>query len=190
MRKMTILRLFYKKLLFIGLALCFFTSPTLAENEMNDTLPAAIIKYSPAPLMPVGSGTYRKLGFSVYKATLWAPNSLYNPNKPYALELHYTRSVSKDTLVDTVMDDIREQNVTDDETLSKWQTILTNALKPVEDGDTMIGLAVPGKNSRLFFNGVETASLNDPAFSKAFFNIWLGDHADENLKNKLLANAR
>ncbi len=69
----------------------------------------------------VGSGTYRKFGFSVYRATLWAPDGKWDPAKPYALELHYTRSVSKDTLVDTVADDIRDQNVADEATLVNWE---------------------------------------------------------------------
>ncbi len=51
---------------------------------------------------------------------------------------------------------------------------------------TIIGLAMPGKHSLLFFNGKQTASIDDAAFSKAFFNIWLGDGADEDLRANLM----
>jgi hypothetical protein len=87
------------------------------------------------------------------------------------------------------MDDIRDQQVADDITLAEWEKILNKALPAVQDGDVIIGLAAPGKKSTLFVNGSQTASIEDPIFSTAFFNIWLGEKADENLRNKLLANA-
>ena len=40
----------------------------------------------------VGSGKYRKLGFSIYKVALWAPGGQYDKDKPYALQVHYLRS--------------------------------------------------------------------------------------------------
>jgi hypothetical protein len=169
---------------------CLLPTPSHAEDTMKDTLPASITSQVHTPLMPVGSGTYRKMGLSIYRATLWAPSGIYNANKPYALELRYNRSLSKDTMVDTVMDDIRDQQVADNTTLTKWEETLNKALPAVEDGDVIIGLAVPGKKSMLFFNGLETTSIEDPVFSTAFFNIWLGDGADESLRNKLLANAQ
>jgi hypothetical protein len=179
-------RLFVLILALAGLLLSHVSS---AEETVKDMLPPAVSQQVPAPLAPVGSGTYRKLGFNIYRATLWAPGGVYNPSKPYALALHYNRSVSKDTLVDTVMDDIRDQNVADDATLAKWQEVLNKALSEVAENDVIVGVAVPGKKSTLFYNGKEVTSIEDAKFSTAFFNIWLGDHADENLRNKLLANA-
>jgi hypothetical protein len=161
-----------------------------ADDTVKETLAPSVSKQSPVALSPVGSGTYRKMGFSIYRATLWAPGGTYSADKPYALELRYNRSLSKDTLVDTVMDDIRSQKVTDDTTLTKWEGTLNTALPAVEDGDVIVGLSIPGKKSILFYNGKETTSIEDPVFSKAFFNIWLGENADESLKNKLLANAQ
>lgn len=176
-------------LLILTLASGLLPVISYAQENAPSALPPSIAKQAPAALSPVGSGTYHKLGFSIYRATLWAPGGAYDPNKPYALELHYNRSLSKDTLVSTVMDDIRDQNVADDVKLTEWEKTLNTALPAVQDGDVIIGLAVPGKKSVLFFNGKETTSIADPVFSKAFFNIWLGDHADETLRNKLLANA-
>jgi hypothetical protein len=152
-------------------------------------LPDDVQKRVNPPLAEVGKGTYHKFGFSVYQATLWAANGAWNPQKPYALELHYTRGVSKDTLVDTVTDDLREEGVADDQTLGRWRETLAGVLPDVEDGDVLVGLCLPGKKSRLFFNGKEIASIEDPALSKAFFDIWLGAHADEDLRAKLLGHS-
>lgn len=176
-----------KKRLFTAILLCLcLCAPTLSA----DTAPPEFIRASlRLPLVKVGDGTYRKFGFSVYRATLWAANKAWNPNRPYALELNYTRSVSQETLADTVIDDIHGQNVTDEETFKRWEKYLRDTLPAVEDGDTMIGVAVPGKKSYLYFNGKEIAQLNDPELSKAFFAIWLGDGADEDLKAKLLGQS-
>ena len=50
----------------------------------------------------------------------------------------------------------------------------------------MVGLAVPGKESVLFLNNAEIGKLHDETLSRAFFNIWLGENADEDLKADLL----
>ena len=152
----------------------------------DDTLPDYVKAKVNTPLTEVGSGTYRKFGFRVYNAELWSPNGTWDPQKPYVLQLHYTRSLSKDTLVDTVMDDIRDQNVADEATFARWDAQITKILPAVEDGDTITGVALPGKNTLLFYNGKQIASIHDDALSKAFFDIWLGDQADENLRGKLL----
>ena len=120
----------------------------------------------------------------------WTANGAWNPQKPYALQLRYTRDVSRDTLVDTVMDDVRDQGVADDDTLERWNKILVSVMPDVVEGDTITGLCLPGKKSLLFYNGKKIASIDDLAFSKAFFDVWLGDQADPDLREKLLGTHR
>ena len=168
----------------------FFCLCTPAELWAQDTLPQSARAQLHTPLATVGSGTYRRFGLSVYHATLWAPDGVWDAAKPYALELHYTRSVSKETLVDTVTDDIHDQNVADEVTLARWGKVLNAVLPNVVDGDTITGLAIPGKESQLFYNGRKIASIDDQAFSHAFFDVWLGETADEGLRNKLLGKAQ
>ncbi|MDX2028186.1 MAG: chalcone isomerase family protein [Alphaproteobacteria bacterium] len=170
--------------LVLGVFLACLSIPALhAEEAMLPDFVRANLRLS---LNQIGSGTYRKLGFSVYRASLWTANETWSPRKPYALRLQYTRSVSQETLADTVVDDIRGQNVTDEETFKRWEKTLRDVLPAVEDGDVMVGVALPGKKSYLFFNGKEIARIDDLALSQAFFNIWLGDGADPDLKRKLL----
>jgi len=152
----------------------------------EDGLPASVQARAGTPLQRVGEGTYRKFGFSIYHAVLWAPDGRWNPDRPYALMLHYLRSLSKDTLADSIVDDIRDQNATDEETMTRWTAGIKKMMPEVEDGDVMTGLIVPNKESLLFLNGIQIAKIEDNALSKAFFNIWLGKDADEDLKHELL----
>jgi hypothetical protein len=157
-----------------------------AEDLPPDTLPPAVLAHAPVALKEVGTGTYRKFGFSVYHVSLWAPNGGWNADKPYALKLHYTRSLSQDTLADATIDNIRDEQVADEDTMARWAAGIKRTMPAVQDGDIMIGVAVPGGESALFYNGNQIAKTQDQVLSKAFFDIWLGKGADEDLRAQLL----
>ena len=167
-----------------------FAATASAEESVATTLPTEIAKSVKAQLEPVGKGTYRKFGFRVYNATLWAPGGSWDAEQPYALQLQYTRELSKETLVDAVYDDIAEQNVADEPTLVKWKTTLNETLPEVKENDEIVGLYLPGKDARLFFNGKQVGRITDASFTKAFFNIWLGNGADKTLRAKLLGHMK
>ncbi len=156
----------------------------------TEGLPASATSWLAEPLVRVGSGTFTKLGFRIYNATLWAPSGIWNPHRPYALQLRYTRSLSKETLVDATMAAIRDQQHQDEATLARWEQKLQTLLPAIHEGDEMVGLAIPGKQSVLFFNGKPIAELKDGEFSTAFFGIWLGKEANAELREALLGHDR
>jgi hypothetical protein len=173
----------FNKLICIGIIAAGFAAPAFAEF-----LPA-VEQITGKSLDQVGSGTYRKLGFTVYRATLWAPRGRWNDRQPYALQLRYAMDLSKSTLVDTVVDNIREQGV-DDTKIAAWKEALNDSLPEVKKDDEIIGVSAPGKESRLFLNGEEIARIEDQELSDAFFNIWLGNTANKKLQSQLLAGNR
>ncbi len=154
----------------------------------DEGLPQSVRTLLHTPLRIVGTSTYRKFGFSIYHVTLWAVDKRWDAAKPYALQLSYVHSVSKDTLVDTVMDDIRDQAVADEPTLTRWEGILNASMPSLEDGDTIVALVIPGKKSQLFYNGSKILSIDERAFSDAFINIWLGEKANQDMREKLLGD--
>ena len=162
--------------------------PALAHAP--DSLPVGVQDLVNMPLAKVGEGTYRKFGFSVYRATLWAPEGEWDPEDPYVLELHYLRGLSKDTMTDTVIDDLRDGKNVDDATFALWEEKIKDTLPAVEEGDVMIGVAIPGEKTALFMNGEKIAEIQDSRLSKAFFDIWLGPDADEDLRADLLKNGK
>jgi hypothetical protein len=171
---------------YLFVLVCFFL-PSASHAE--DALPETVQAELHIPLQKVGSGTYRKFGFTIYHVTLWAPKGEWDPAKPYALELRYARSLSQETLADATIDNIRDENVADEATFARWSAGIKKTMPAVEDGDVMIGVENPGSEAVLFFNGNQIAKTKDQSLAGAFFNIWLGDGADEDLKNDLLAKA-
>jgi len=155
-----------------------------ASND--DILPQVVQAQIPVVLQKVGSGTYRKFGFKIYYATLWAPNGNWDAAGPYALQLRYARSLSKDTLSNSIVDDLRDQGVVDEDTMAHWTESVRQIIPAVEDGDVMVALKISRKEAVLFLNGAEFTRIHDQAFSQAFFDIWLGKGADEDLRNELL----
>ena len=152
----------------------------------SEVLPAFVTQQVAQPLKQVGSGAYTKLGFTVYRATLWTPSGKWKSDEPYALQIQYQMSLSKDTVVDAVVEDIRDQKVASDATFAKWEAQLGNALPKVFDGDSIIGLALPNQSSTLIHNGKVITTITDQKLSDAFFAIWLGKSANPELKQKLL----
>jgi hypothetical protein len=174
-------------ILIIMIVACLYPSaPLRAEEKALPESVSALLNASPAK---IGNGTYRKLGFRIYDVTLWASQSPWDSTKPYALQVCYSRSLSKETLVDAIMEDISDQGVADEATLTRWKDVLNASLSDVKEGDALIGLALPGEKTLLFYNGLDVASVDDQTFSKAFFGIWLGERADEDLRRKLFGGS-
>ena len=174
---------------FIFLISLLFLCAPLAAEDPPTSLPPSVQSHFNAPPVEIGHSTYRKFGFRIYNVSLWARDKNWDPHQPFALKLHYTRDLSKGTLVDTAIDDIRDQNVADDATITRWQAVLNQDMPDVEEDDELIGLYLPGHSSMLFYNGKQIASIDDKALSKAFFDIWLGDQADEDMRNDLLGRS-
>ncbi len=175
--------------IYVFVALCAFISLSFAWPSVSwadDVLPTVVEMQIHTPLQKVGAGAYRKFGFTIYRATLWAPHGVWDATKPYALQLHYMRSLSQETLANSIIENIQDEKIADDETLARWSVDIKSTMPAVEEGDTMVGVVNPGAETLLYLNGNQIAKIKDEALTQAFFNIWLGESADESLKKSLL----
>lgn len=139
-----------------------------------------------------GSGEFSWFGLRLYTARLWHSGSAWNWNEPFALELIYHRSLSRDTLVQASMDEM--QRLADRplpaETLNRWSQAMRQAFVDVRPGMRISGLYLPGKGCRFYVDGQLVQEVNDPAFARAFFAIWLDPRArDPQLRQRLLGLA-
>lgn len=123
----------------------------------------------------VGSGDFSWFGFSVYNAKLWSPAQPVDFSQPFALELTYRRSISRETLVDTSLDEIRRINgePLDSEQQSVWTKQMSQAFVDVKDGRRITGVFLPGEGCRFYVDGELQHVIDDPEFARAFFSIWL-----------------
>ena len=57
----------------------------------------------------------------------------------------------------------------------------------IKQGDSLIGVAVPGKEARFYSKDKFIASIADAEFTKAFFGIWLSERTSEpRMRERLL----
>ncbi len=152
--------------------------------ECRDTLTAAKLS---------GKGALCLFGFCLYDAQLWSANVPFSYDAPFALEVTYRRSVERTRLVQTAIDEIRrlQTPAPSDATLAQWARAMAPAFPDVKPGDTVCGVYLPDRGARFYANGQLTTEVDDPAFARAFFDIWLapGTRAPS-LRRHLLGESR
>lgn len=143
----------------------------------------------------LGEGELRWLGFRIYRATLWSERRPFQPERAFALQLHYFRSISRRRLVQTSLDEIQRLSVANGAsvapaTLAEWEKSLNGAFTDVAAGDELIGVYVPGYGMR-FYNGQGLlADIGDLRLARAFFGIWLDEQSrDQGLRRSLMGSA-
>ena len=118
-----------------------------------------------------GSGEFRRFGFLVYEATLWAGGD--DPLRPpLALKLTYKRNISGRDIADASVKEIRNLGVADDARLKGWGERMVGIFPDVRPGDHIVGVQMPDA-ARFYFNDRSIGSIDDPDFARAFFAIWL-----------------
>lgn len=143
----------------------------------------------------IGTGEFCVLGFCLYRAELWAAQTLSSPavaDTPFALSLTYERSVAGERIVSTGLDEMQRlaAQPLSQTTLAAWQRDMQRAFSDVSRGDELCGVYMPGRGARFYTNGHLSAEVLDPAFAQAFFGIWLDPRTRApSLRKRLLGGA-
>ncbi|PZE14258.1 hypothetical protein DMX10_06555 [Pseudomonas sp. 57B-090624] len=141
----------------------------------------------------VGSGAFSAYGFHIYDARLWATEAGLGEDRPFALELTYRRSISRETLVEASLDDLQRLGgeAVDAARLSAWQAEMERAFVDVAPGQRITGVYLPGVGGRLYVDGRPPHEVRDPLFARTFFGIWLDARTqDPELREQLLGGLR
>lgn len=116
-----------------------------------------------------GNGKFRRFGFLVYEATLWAGDDPQRP--PLALRLDYKRTLAGAAIADASVKEMRALGA-DEAALKRWGEQMTRIFPNVKEGDSIIGQYEPGV-ARFYFNGRLVGEVADSDFARWFFGIWL-----------------
>jgi hypothetical protein len=145
--------------------------------------PQALSAVLPA-LRPWGSGEFRRFGFLVYEATLWAGEG-ERPVPPLALGLTYKRNIEGKAIAEASVDQMRRFDASDAQ-LARWGQQMAGLFPSVKPGDRIVGLQLSDR-ARFFYNDQPLGEINDAAFARAFFAIWLDPRTSEpSLRTALL----
>ena len=129
-----------------------------------------------------GRGTQRFFGLPVYEARLWVTSD-FEPRRyeahAFALELEYARKLGGAVIAQRSIAEMRRAGGLDDGRAQAWQAAMAHAFPDVVPGDRLTGVRLPGVATRFFHNGRPTSAVEDPAFARLFFGIWLAATTSE-----------
>ncbi|HDS1736515.1 chalcone isomerase family protein [Pseudomonas sp. BP8] len=140
----------------------------------------------------LGDGDFTWLGMRLYTARLWTAGPAQDWNQPFALELLYHRKLSRDTLVQASLEEMRRLSAgtVSAQRLAEWTEAMAEAFVDVRPGTRIAALYLPGQGSRFYVDGTLRREIADPDFARMFFAIWLDPHArDPQLRQRLLGLA-
>lgn len=116
-----------------------------------------------------GSGEFRRFGFLIYEATLWAGDDPQRP--PLALRLDYRRAIAGADIARASIDAMRQLGG-DEAPLQRWGEQLAQLFPDVKPGDHILGLYRP-QSASFVYNGRMLGQIDDTEFARRFFAIWL-----------------
>lgn len=148
---------------------------------------------SAARLLPsaelVGKGRMTFLGFKVFDAELYAPQGNYRPSAPFALKLTYLRTFKGKQIAESSVKEIRRQGGVSDAQLAKWRAQMEALFPNVTSGQSITGVRTNSGQAEFYLGNQKLGTIADPAFTRKFFAIWLGNNTrDPQLRAKLVGS--
>jgi hypothetical protein len=179
---MTIKKIAAGALLTSATAIFSINSATAQSADATSPLPGTQL---------AGQGLLRFWGLEIYRARLWVAPGFRASDyaaQPLALELAYLRDFSAQDIARRSLKEMQRVGPFTPAQGERWQQALQAALPDVQAGDRLTGLYQPGQGVVFQKNGQQVGAVDDPAFARLFFGIWLSPQTSEPaLRQALLA---
>lgn len=135
-----------------------------------------------AGLVLRGQGRLRFFGLHVYDIRLWsaAPVAAAGwAEQPLTLEIEYARHLDGREIAKRSLKEMRRQGPIADAQAAAWLAEMEAAFPEVKQGDRISGRYEPGVGAQFYLNGQLRRRIDDAAFARLFFGIWLSPQTSE-----------
>lgn len=150
------------------------SSPNAGYSRPEVTALSGVVPTAPVRL--------RVWGFEVYDARLWTPvgfrHSQY-AQYSFALELQYLRRLEGAAIASRSIDEMRRVGSFTDAQAQSWLAAMRELFPNVSAGERITGVNLPGVGAEFWVNGQRVGAVNDLAFARLFFGIWLDERSSE-----------
>lgn len=143
-----------------------------AMSDRAPPLPESVTSLAPG-LRAQGGGLLTFFGISVYDGWYWSDARGWPDAGPYALDLHYHRSLDSEKIAQRSVDEIARLGYGSEADRQRWHAQMTRIFPNVRRGDRLTGVAITADAVRFFHNGERIGEITEPGFTRAFFGIWL-----------------
>ena len=120
-----------------------------------------------------GSGTFTYFGMKIYSAELFVGPQGYVPNAPFALDLRYARNLKGRKIAEASAEQMEKIGAGSAAQRQAWLKQTTAIFPDVAEGSHITGVRASDGSARFYLDGTAIGAIADPAFSSAFFGIWL-----------------
>lgn len=122
----------------------------------------------------VGEGQMTFLGFRIFNAELFAPGGVYQRSNPFALRLTYLRNFKGTAISDQTIKELSRLGAGTPSQRQNWREQMNRIFPNVSKGQNITGIRKNSRTTVFYSNGRRIGEISDPAFTGAFFDIWLG----------------
>ncbi len=126
-----------------------------------------------------GTARLKYLIWNVYDATLYMADSQDETNQSFALKLDYLIDLKGADIATRSIKEMREQGFDDEAQLLKWEEEMKNIFPDVKSGESITGIRDNNGHTIFYKNNSKIGQVSDPAFTKAFFDIWLSPQTSQ-----------
>ncbi len=141
-------------------------------------------------LQLLGDATLRWFGFTIYDATLWSENELFDGSSysdPVMLSITYRKSIPKNQLIDATEKQWSQFNWIKKNKMDNWLHELHKIWPDVSPGDVIACVVLPSGVTQFFSQNEYLGSISDPQFGPGFLSIWLSPESSlPKLRRQLL----
>lgn len=135
----------------------------------------------------IGKGKLNYYLWEVYEASLYAKDRRYQEDATFTLILDYKLNLKGKDIARQSIKEMEGQGCGEKTLYPDWEKQLVSIFPDVKAGDKLSGLKEGDGSTKFYYNNKEVGRINDGAFSRCFFNIWLGSKTSApELRNSLL----
>jgi hypothetical protein len=159
------------------------TATTPSANGVGQLAIPALVSSDVPQVRKLGEGRLRFFGLHVYDSTLWQAGMRYDPMQSLALELRYAMNLKGKDIAERSIKEMREQGYTNSAELMRWLGIMEKLFPDIAKGDRLVGTLVVRdgqvRGARFHHGDREIGFVEDAAFARAFFEIWLSEKTSQ-----------
>lgn len=121
----------------------------------------------------VGQSRMKFLIWKIYDIELYASNGIWQAEDSFALSLKYLRNFKGKDIANRSIVEIRKQGFKKEDRLNAWFDEISAIIPDVKKNDRLTAIATASGTTLFCQNETIIGKVEDPEFTKQFFNIWL-----------------
>lgn len=164
------------------------TSAMSSASTAANTAPSAAPAQLPGSRLQ-GQVTLRYFGLRIYDAQLWTLpdfSAKQWQNQGFVLQLHYHRALKGKAIAERSLEEMRRAGPIPAAQAQAWLDAMLRIFPDVQAQEQIVGQHLPGQGARFWHQGRELGFVQDAAFARLFFGIWLAEHSSEPALRRVL----